>query len=60
MWAITNLTAGGNIEHVVHAVDAGAIMPLCDMLIVKETKIVLVILDALMNILEVKKKMLLL
>ena len=53
VWAITNLASGGNIDQVVHAVQAGAIKPLCDLLVVKETNIVMVILDALMNILDV-------
>ncbi len=53
MWAITNLTAGGNIDQIVHAVQEGALKPFCDLLVVQETKIVMVILDALMNILDV-------
>ena len=53
MWAITNLTAGGSIEQIVYVVQAGALKPLCDLLVVKETKIVTVILDALINILNV-------
>ena len=53
MWAITNLTAGGSIEQIVYVVQAGAMKPLCDLLVVKETKIVTVILDALINILNV-------
>ena len=53
VWAITNLTAGGSIEQIVYVVQAGAMKPLCDLLVVKETKIVTVILDALINILNV-------
>ena len=34
-------------------VTAGALKPLCDLLVVKETKIVTVILDAILNILHV-------
>ena len=37
----------------VFVVQAGALKPLCDFLVVKETKIVTVILDAIMNILQV-------
>ncbi len=55
VWAITNLTAGGNVQQVVAAVQAGVLKPLCDLLVVKETKVVTVILDALANILQVIK-----
>lgn len=55
VWAITNLTAGGSIEQIVYVVQAGAMKPLCDLLVVKETKIVTVILDALINILNVSE-----
>ena len=55
MWAITNLTAGGNLQQIVAVVQAGALKPLCDLLVVKETKIVTVILDAIMNILQVRE-----
>ena len=41
------------MDQVIHVVQAGALKPLCDLLVVQETKIVMVILDALMNILEV-------
>lgn len=53
MWAITNLTAGGSLQQIVSVVQAGALKPFCDLLVVKETKIVTVILDAIMNILQV-------
>ncbi len=56
MWAITNLTAGGSLQQIVAVVQAGAIKPLCDLLVVKETKVVTVILDAIMNILQVSDK----
>lgn len=57
VWAITNLTAGGSIEQIVHAVQSGALKPLCYLLSVKETKIVTVILDALLNILQAAAKL---
>ena len=56
VWAITNLTAGGSMEQIVYVVQAGALKPLCDLLVVKETKIVTVILDALINILNAATK----
>ena len=54
MWAITNLTAGGDDMQILTVVEAGAIKALCDLLVVKETKIVTVILDAILNILKVQ------
>ena len=35
VWAIKNLTAGGTIEQIVYIVMAGALKPLCDLLVVK-------------------------
>ena len=43
------------MEQIVYVVQAGALKPLCDLLVVKETKIVTVILDALINILNVSE-----
>lgn len=57
VWAITNLTAGGNLQQTVAVVQAGALKPMCDLLVVKETKVVTVILDALLNILQAADKL---
>ena len=53
MWAVTNMAAGGNTEQIAYIVQAGCLKPLCDLLVVKETKIVSVILEAITNILHV-------
>lgn len=51
-WAITNLTSGGTDEHIAHVVMLGVLPPLCNLLEVKDTKTLIVILDALTNILQ--------
>ena len=53
VWAVTNLTSGGTMEQIGFLVNLGVIPHICNMLTVKESKVVLVILDALGNVLLV-------
>lgn len=56
VWAVTNMAAGGNTDQIAYIVQAGCLKPLCDLLVVKETKIVSVILEAITNILHVSSQ----
>lgn len=51
---MTNLTSGGSTEQIIQVVNSGAMKPICDLLTVKETKMVLVLLDCVKNILVVR------
>ncbi|XP_076027199.1 importin subunit alpha-1-like isoform X2 [Genypterus blacodes] len=56
VWAINNYTSGGTAEQIAYLLQSNALQPLLKLLTAKESKIVLVILDALSNILELADK----
>merc|ERR1719320_485958 len=52
-WAISNLTSGGNDNQIKYLVHQGAIPPLCDLFTSKNSRIVMVALEGIENILRV-------
>lgn len=51
-WALSNLSMGSTQEQLRYCIEQGCIPPLCNMLSVKDARIVGVVLDALTNILK--------
>lgn len=56
VWVITNLTSGGTTHQIGFVVQAGVLKPLCNLLDAKDAKVVIVILDAIINILNAADK----
>ncbi|KAK2576370.1 hypothetical protein KPH14_005718 [Odynerus spinipes] len=56
-WAVTNLTSGGSVQQLAQLVQLGVLTPFCNLLVSKDWKTVLVVLDGLTNILQAAVKM---
>ncbi|XP_069023023.1 importin subunit alpha-1-like [Embiotoca jacksoni] len=56
VWAVTNYTSGGSMDQVSYLVKCNVLEPLLKLLTVKDSKLILVILDAVCNILQMAAK----
>lgn len=56
VWVITNLTSGGTLQQIAYLVEVGVLAPLIGVMTAKEAKTVLVVLDAISNILRAASK----
>lgn len=57
IWVVSNIATGGTDKHIMSVIEAGAIEAVCSVLDVNDTKMLLVALDAVDNILKLGMKL---
>ncbi|RVE75685.1 hypothetical protein OJAV_G00001360 [Oryzias javanicus] len=55
VWAVTNYTSGGTVDQVSYLVHCNVLEPLIKLLNIKDSRVILVILDAINNVLQMSK-----
>ncbi|KAM3826471.1 importin subunit alpha-8 [Vipera latastei] len=57
VWAVANFTTGGTVQQVVAMIRAGVLKPLLNLLSIKDSNIILVVLDSLANFFRTAEKL---